>query len=164
MHGGYSEVHGDCIRMLLKTSTIDIQIVREKYDLPVVFNSFVPMSVKQALATTMRSGLCHSHLNALDFFHDNDINDLGISSCFWHHKSKHYLHFCGPCVGALANKNLSWPQKILKWHCKLGIGMYHIQSLMCKRHYEEPDDKTSILPATIKPKYATASNCVVPPL
>jgi hypothetical protein len=29
MHGGYSEVYGNCIRMLLKTSTINIQIVSE---------------------------------------------------------------------------------------------------------------------------------------
>ncbi len=28
MHGGYSEVHSDCVRMLLKTSTIEIKIVR----------------------------------------------------------------------------------------------------------------------------------------
>jgi hypothetical protein len=34
---------------------------------------------------------------------------------------------------------------------------------MCKWHYEEPDGKTAILPAVIKPKYATAQNCVVPP-
>jgi hypothetical protein len=151
--------------MLLKTSTIDIQIVREKYDLPVVFDSFIPMSVKQTLATTMRSGLCHSRLNALGFFHDNDLGDLGIPPCFWHHESKHYLHFCGPsCVGAPANKNLSGPQKeLLKCHWKLGIGMYCFQSFMCKRHYEEPDGKTTILPAIIKPKYAMAQNCVVPP-
>ena len=36
MHDGYSEVHSDCIRMLLKTSTIEIQIVREEHNLPVV--------------------------------------------------------------------------------------------------------------------------------
>ncbi len=57
-----------------------------------------------------------------------------------------------------------WPQKeLLKWHLKLGIGMYHIQSLMCEWHYQESDGKTAILPAVTKPKYATAQNCVVPP-
>jgi hypothetical protein len=70
------------MRMLLKTSTIDIQIVREKHNLPVVFDCFVPMLAKQALVTTMRSGLCHLRLNALDFFHDNNLGDLGISPCF----------------------------------------------------------------------------------
>jgi hypothetical protein len=33
-------------------STIDIQIVREKHNLPVVFDFFVPILAKQALATT----------------------------------------------------------------------------------------------------------------
>ncbi len=141
---------------MLTTVTINIQIVREKHNLPVVFDSFIPMLAKQA-ATTMCSGLGHSHLNALNFFHDNNLGDLGTSPCFWHHESKHYLHFCCPCVGAPANKNLSGHQKeLLKWHWKLGIGMYRFESLMCERHYEEPDGKTTILPAIIKPKYATA--------
>ncbi len=138
------------MRLLLKTPTIDIQIVRKKHNLPVVFDSVVPMSAKQALATTMCSGLCHSLLNALNFFHKNNLGDLCISPHFWHHKSEHYSHFCGPCVGAPANKNLSGPQKeLLEWHWKLGIGMYCIRSLMCKQHYDKPDGKTTILPAKI---------------
>ena len=36
MHGGYSEVYGNCIKMLLNTSEIQIPIVREKHNLPVV--------------------------------------------------------------------------------------------------------------------------------
>ncbi len=44
------------------------QIVREKHNLPVVFDSFVPMLAKRALATTMCAGLCQLCLNALDFF------------------------------------------------------------------------------------------------
>jgi hypothetical protein len=67
MHGGYSEVHSDCIRTLLKTSTIEIQHVREEHNLPVVFDSFVSGKAKKALASNMRSGLCHTRLNALDF-------------------------------------------------------------------------------------------------
>ncbi len=46
MHGGYSEVHSDCVRMLLKTSTIKIGIVREEHNLPVVFYSFVSGKAK----------------------------------------------------------------------------------------------------------------------
>ncbi len=61
------------------------------------------------------------------------------------------------CGSTPASENLSGPQKeLLKWHWKLGIGMYSIQSLVCERHYEEPDGKMTILPAIIKPKYATA--------
>jgi hypothetical protein len=67
MHGGYSEVYGNCIRMLLKTSTINIHTEREKHNLPVVFNSFVNMATKKALSATMCSGLCHTRLNVRNF-------------------------------------------------------------------------------------------------
>jgi hypothetical protein len=33
---------------------------------------------------------------------------------------------------------------------------------MCEQHYEKPDGKTTVLPDIIKPKYATAQNCVAP--
>jgi hypothetical protein len=37
------------------------------------------------------------------------------------------LIFCGACVGAAENENISPAQKeLLKWHWKLGIGMYRI--------------------------------------
>jgi hypothetical protein len=36
MHDGSSKVYSDCIKMLLKTSEIQIQIVREKHNLPIV--------------------------------------------------------------------------------------------------------------------------------
>jgi hypothetical protein len=56
IHGGYSEVYGDCIKRLLKTSTIEIKIVREQHNLPAVFDSFVPEKEKRALAGTMGKG------------------------------------------------------------------------------------------------------------
>ena len=79
MHSGYSEVHSDCVRMLLKTSTMEIQIVREEHNLPIIFDSFVSGKAKKALVSNMHSGLCHTRLNALDFFHDNDLGNLGLS-------------------------------------------------------------------------------------
>ena len=40
MNDGYSEIYGDCTLMfLLETLLIDIQIVREEHNLPVVFDS-----------------------------------------------------------------------------------------------------------------------------
>jgi len=51
--------------------------VREELNLPVVFYSFVSGKAKKALASSMRSGLCHTRLNAPDFFHDNDLGNLG---------------------------------------------------------------------------------------
>jgi hypothetical protein len=76
MHGGYSKVYGDCIKMLLNTLKIQIQIVQEKHNLPVVFDSYVSPKMKKTLASSMRSGLCHSQLNALDFFQENTLQDL----------------------------------------------------------------------------------------
>jgi hypothetical protein len=66
-------------------------------------------------------------------------------------------------VGAAENEKMSVTQKeLLKWHWKLGFGMYCIQEMMCERHYEDPDGRTTILPAFIKPKYHSARNCIVP--
>ena len=104
MHGGYSEVHSDCIRMLLKTSKIEIRIMREEHNLPIVFDSFVSGKAKKALASNMRSGLCHTRLNALDFFHDNDLGNLGRSPRNSVLDSEHLSNFCGACVGALRMK------------------------------------------------------------
>jgi hypothetical protein len=60
MHGGYFKVYDDCIKMLLKTSEIQIQIMREKHYLPIVFDLYVSPNVKKMLASSMRSGLCHT--------------------------------------------------------------------------------------------------------
>ena len=143
--------------MLLKTSTIEIRIVREEHNLPVVFDSFVSGKAKKALASNMRSGLCHTRLNALDFFHDNDLGNLGRSPRNSVLDSEHFSNFCGACVGAAENENISAAQtELLKWHWKLGIGIYRIQEMMRERHYEDPDGRTTILPAIIQPKNSSA--------
>jgi hypothetical protein len=156
MHSGYSKVYSNCIKMLLKTSKIQIQIVREKHNLPVVFDSYLSLRVKKMLASTMRSGLCHTCLNALDFFQENNPQDLQICAPLGFTSPKHYLQFCGLCVGT-ENENLYATQKeLLKWHWKLGISMFCIQEMMCEQHYEEPNGNKTILPAIIKPKLASA--------
>jgi hypothetical protein len=76
MNGGYSEVYSHCVHMLLKTSTMNTCIVKEEHNLPIVCDSFVSGKAKKALASIMRSGLCHTRLNALDFLHDNDLGNL----------------------------------------------------------------------------------------
>jgi hypothetical protein len=77
---------------------------------------------------------------------------------------EHYLRFCGPCIGASENKNLSAPQKeLLKWHWKLGTSMYCVKEMMCERYFEEPNGNKTVLPARIKPKLALARNCIFPP-
>ena len=41
MHGGYSEVNIDCIKMLLITSEIQIQFMREKHNLLKIFERWL---------------------------------------------------------------------------------------------------------------------------
>jgi hypothetical protein len=41
--------------------------------------------------------------------------------------------------------------------------MYRVQEMMREWHYEEPNGNKTILPAIIKPKFALARNCIVPP-
>jgi hypothetical protein len=155
MHGGYSEVHGNCIKMLLKTSEIQIAIVKEKHNLPVVFDSFASPKAKRAFASNIHSSTCHTRLNVLDFFNNQDLRictPLGVTG------HDHYTNFGGSCIGISNNENLSTPQKeLLKWHWKLGVSMYRVQEMMRERHYEEPNGNKTILPVIIKLKYAM--NC-----
>jgi len=117
--------------MLLKTLTIEIRFVREEHNPPAVFDSFVSGKAKKALASNMRFGLCHTCLNALDFFHDNDLGNLGRSPRNGVLDSKYFSNFCGACVGAAENENISAAQtELLKWHWKLGIGIHRIQEMM----------------------------------
>jgi hypothetical protein len=53
--------------------------MREEHNLPVVIDSFVSGKAKKALASNLRYGLCHTRLNTLDFFHDNNLGNLGQS-------------------------------------------------------------------------------------
>jgi hypothetical protein len=148
--------------MLLKTSTIEIRIVREEHNLPVVFDSFVSGKAKKALASNMRSGLCHTRLNALDFFHDNDLGNLGRSPRNSVLDSEHFSNFV-VLVWELPRMKISAAQtELLKWHWKLGIGIYRIQEMMRERHYEDPDGRTTILPAINQPKNSSAKNCCCP--
>ena len=83
----------------------------------------------------------------MDFVHDNDLGNLGRSPRHSVLDSEHFSKFCGACVGAAENENISPAQKeLLKWHWKLGIGMYRIQEMII-----------------IQPKNASARNCIVPP-
>ena len=97
-------------------------------------------------------------------FHDNDLGNLGRSPQNSVLDSEHFSNFCGACVGAAENENISAAQtELLKWHWKLGIGIYRIQEMMRERHCEDPDGRPTILPAIIQPKNSSAKNCIVPP-
>jgi hypothetical protein len=121
------------------------------------YNSF--FQIQDLTFRGMRSGLCHTHLNALDFFQDTSFEDRCTCAPLSHIGPEHYNRFCGPCVGANENESLSAPQKeLLKWHWKLDISMYRVQEMMRERHYKEPNSNKTILPAIIKPKLALARN------
>jgi hypothetical protein len=49
MHGGYSEVYGQSIKMKLRTSSIHIDILWDQANLPVVHDSFVSEKAKRGL-------------------------------------------------------------------------------------------------------------------
>ncbi len=68
MHGGYLEVYSNWVHMLSKTSTIDIPIVREEHNLPIVFDSLISGKAKKALASIMSSGLYHTTASAPSTF------------------------------------------------------------------------------------------------
>ena len=58
MHGGYSEVYGQSIKVKLRTSTIRIVIIQNHSNLPVVHNSYLSEKAKRGLGPLMQSGLC----------------------------------------------------------------------------------------------------------
>ncbi len=146
-------VYGNCVPMLLKTSAIDTRIMRVEHNLPIIFDFLISGKAKKALASNMRSGLSHTCLNPLDFFHDNDLGNLGHSPQFSTLDVEHFSNFCGACMGAAANENVLDTQKeLLKWHWKFGIGMYCIQEMMHECHYEDPDGTMTILPTIIEPR------------
>ena len=68
MHGGYSEVYGQSIQMMLRTSTISITIKQGMAILPVVHDSFVLEKAKHGLGPLMRLGLFQMHMSVLAFF------------------------------------------------------------------------------------------------
>ena len=158
MHGGYSEVHGQSIQMMLCTSTISITINQGLTNFPVVHDSFVSEKAKRGLGPLMRLGLCQTRMPVLDFF--GEIDKV-VSSIFT--QSDQTFFPCFPCIGDSENKNLTSPQReLLLWHWKLGINMYWVQELMRERTFKEPLGQRTILPPIIKPEFPSAWNCVIP--
>jgi hypothetical protein len=105
----------------------------------------------------MQSGLCQTHISALDIL--GEIDKI-VSSMFTQLEQTFFP--CFPCVGDSANKNLTSPHReLLLWHWKLSINMYQVQELMCERMFEEPLGKWTVLPPIIKPIFPLARNCVI---
>ncbi len=87
--------------------------MREEYNLPIVFDSFVSGKAKKALASNKRSGLCHTRLNALDFIHDNDLGNLGQFPQNSVLDLEHFPNFFGACAGAAEDEKISPVKKKL---------------------------------------------------
>ncbi len=160
MHSGNSEVYTKSIQMKLRISTISITIKQGLTNLPVGHNSFIYEKAKRGLGPLMRFGVSQTRIPVLDFF--GEIDKV-VSSIFT--QSEQTFFPCFPCVGNSENKNLTSPQtqrELLLWHWKLSINMYWVQELMRERTFEEPIGKLTVLPPIIKPKFASAWNCVIP--
>jgi hypothetical protein len=99
----------------------------------------------------MRSGLCQTHLSALDFF--GDIDAFAFASPMVAN-AKSNCFPCFPSIGDSENAHLTNPQKeLLWWHWKLGIGMQQIQELMRDWTYEEPLSQRTVSLPIIKAKF-----------
>ncbi len=107
MHGGYLMVYGQSIQMKLCTSTISIDIIRDHPNLPVVHDSYVSEKAKRGLGPLMRSGLCQTHLSALDFFGEID----SVVSSIVTQSDKSFFP-CFLCVGDSEKENVSSPQRV----------------------------------------------------
>ncbi len=119
MHGGYSEVYGQSIKMKLCTSSIHIEIIWDQANLPIDHDSFASEKAKRGIVPPFWSGMCQKGLSVLDFFGEIECSVSSIvsnaeSNCFP----------CFLCVGDSANANLTSPQReLLLWHWKLNISM-----------------------------------------
>ena len=77
-------------------------------------------------------------------------------------KYEHCTQFCGPCVGARENHNLSNAHKeLLLWHWKWGISMNRTQEMMKPQQVVEPDGTRYVMDPVISPKLATAATCAL---
>ena len=117
----------------------------------------------------MSSVFSHTRLSKIDIFGDlryiNNIRYHGLSVNYYNfdNELEYYYKFCGTCVEALVNKNITGPQKdILLWYWKLGVSMYIIKLFMIEKIYWEPTSNRTILPPISINKLPATSNCYVP--
>ena len=112
--------------------------------------------------------MAYSNLSNLDFFGDlQNSPEMVIGKRRFEimikNKYEHYNQFCGLCVSASENQNLSNAQKeLLSWHRKWGISMHRIQEMMKLQQVAEPNGTRYIMPPVISAKLATAATCAVP--
>jgi len=166
LHGGHSVVRGDAVTMLVRNNsrppiTVTIPIDKDCTNLPVVHNSFVSQKAKRQHASKFRSALNATGIYAaLDYFANVSTKIGGHLSTLSRLQG---LFFSFPCVGGLANENLSNAQKeLLLWHWRLGVGMQHIQAMMRNRTFGDPFGRSHVHPPIIKAKFASTSSCTIP--
>jgi hypothetical protein len=53
-------------------------------------------------------------------------------------------------------------KELLKWHWKMGIGMYCIQEMIRERHYVDPDGMLTILPVASPHMQSVIVSCSLP--
>ena len=133
IHGGHSSLNGDAVEMHYKGNRVVIPIRRGQENLLIVYNSFVSSKEKNEFGPHIQSAMEYYNLSNIDFFgyiqtSTEMVNGKRGFEITIKNEYEHYTKFCGPCVGASENKNLSNAQKeLLLWNCKWGISMYRIQ-------------------------------------
>ena len=136
MHEGHSSLNGDAVEMYCKVNRAVIPISPDKANLPIFYNSFVSSKEKKEVGPHIRSAMAYSNLSNLEFFGDIQTSTEMVNvkcglDIIIKNEYEHYTLFCGPCVHASENKNLSNSQKeILLWHWKWVISMHRIQEMM----------------------------------
>ena len=167
MNGVHSLPNGDAVEMHCKGNRVVIPIQREQASLPIVYNSFLSSKEKNDIVPHIRSAMDYYNLSNIDFFGDlktstEMVNGKRGFESMIKNEYEHYTQFCGPCVGASENKNLSNSQKdLLLWNWKWGISMHRIQEMMKPKQVVEPDGTRSVIAPVISPKLANAATCAV---
>ena len=139
--------------MKIAKKTIEIPIVREGANVPIINGSAVTPKELVETGPHVRSALAHIE-RKIDFMgrwssHHNNM--------FAQAEDKAFPSFFGPSVVMPNNSNFSGAQKeLLLWHNKLGILMPRVQELMRAHPREEPNGANSTAPQIIKPKIPQA--------
>ncbi len=143
---------------------IQIQIVCEKHNLPAVFDSCVSSKVKRPLASTIRSGLCHTRASISMHWISLVIRFPNLCLLYKVPLDPRIV-FVGPAlVYPTMRTSLplrrSFSNDTRNWGLACIVYEKWCLSIITKN---KNGNRTNILPAMTKPKFALAQRCIVPP-
>ena len=167
IYGGHSVVQGDKVTKYIDMLQLEIEIARDKSNVPMVYKCAVTPSEMEEHGPYIRSAL-PQYERKVDALGDWSAN-FGRWKMDCAAVEDEYDHYCGsvghsmPSVGIGDNQNLSSAQKeLLLWHWKLGIGMKRIQELMKVVEVKEPSGAVSTMDRVLIPKIPATAKCPIP--